>query len=449
MYIQQQQQQQQQLSSRGGAAAAAAAGLPLAPTPMSLRTAAQRAAAARSNQYMKLTGTGGSRGGAGGGKYSTPSAAGGGGASGSGRRGRGRGRGPGRPPRSAFAGAGSGGGVGNAGIVGGGGGIFSGGSQPVGGGAGYTGSDALLRQATGNMSKRGRGGWKHVDPDRDSRELIAAELRRWAQEEIVRRETTKNEALAYAEDALPAGDAAVVLRVLPALQHAVKEDLSQRHSLVSAISALREVAHLRVTLALISYPGLKAAVAALVKVDQHDVAALAASTLESWLRAAVAYVAVLSEPRYVQDPRPVLESLVADGNRFDQVVTAITHRTLKNQDSLSIGGGGGGGSGIFMSPATTAGGGGGGGGLSAAQGGGGGITGTQDTPGTSVGGGGGDDDEEMFVIGGGGGNGGEEMLESMPSGALLDAPMAVLPGDDGAVILPPFQQQLAQEGCEF
>jgi hypothetical protein len=426
--------------------------------PMALRTAAQRGPKTVHTKSGLGSGVGASGGGINvhmmstglrtgvGGRFSTPGSAGG-----SGRgRGRGRGRGPGRPPRPSITGLGTGG-------YGTGGGLGTGGYGT--GGARY-GNDSLLRQATGNMVRRGRGGWKLVDPDRDARELIAAELRRWAQEEAIRRETVKNEALAYTNDLLSDGDSAAVKRALPVLQGVASGQvplpaagvigtMPQRKALVAVLGALREISHLRASLELVAYPGLKTALAELAEHSQIEVKKLASSTLENWLRVVLAQVTVLSEPRYVEDPRPILENLIADTNRFDPVVTAITHRDLKAPDAPSVG---------FPTPGTT-------GGLTPAG---------QATPSTSTvtgagGGGFGLPAAAGWLVGQPllpqgtpfhsqqqqqqqqqeqeGGIGEEARLENAPSSEMLDGPAAM--GDDGAEILPPFEQQLAQEGCEF
>ncbi|KAL4526835.1 hypothetical protein Ndes2526A_g01264 [Nannochloris sp. 'desiccata'] len=459
--------------------------LPAVP-PMALRTAAQRGPKLAHPKSGLGSGSGGVSGGriggtspgginvhmmstglrsGTGGRFTTPGSVGGG----SGRgRGRGRGRGPGRPPRPSITGLGS---------AGGGFGSGTGGLAGIGGfGSGGTryGSDSLLRQATGNMVRRGRGGWKLIDPDRDARDLIAAELRRWAQEEAIRRETVKNEALAYTIDTLSDGDAAVVKRVLPVLQGVASGQVSlpaagavgtmpQRKALVAVLGALREISHLRASLELVAYPGLKKALAELAEHSQAEVKKLAASTLESWLRNFLAQVTVLSEPRYVEDPRPVLENLISDTNRFDPVVTAITHRHLKAPDAPgSIG---------FLTPGTT-------GGLTPAG---------QATPSTSTMPGGAAAGLGLVGAGAGDGFGGSRAqhqlqqqaggtpfnqpqqqqqqqqgegqqgegvdggnavkLENEPSAEMLEGPVAIR--DDGAEILPPFEQQLAQEGCEF
>jgi hypothetical protein len=453
--------------------------------PMALRTAAQRGpklAHPKSGLASAAGGAGGYIGGTSGGginvhmmstglrsgtggRYTTPGSAGGG----SGRgRGRGRGRGPGRPPRPSITSLGSAGGGFSGGIGGGGlagtGGFGSGGTR--------YGGDSLLRQATGNMIRRGRGGWKLIDPDRDARDLIAAELRRWSQEEAIHRETVKNEALAYTNDPLSDGDAAVVKRVLPVLQGVASGQVSlpatgavgsmpQRKALVAVLGALREIAHLRASLELVAHQGLKQALAELADHSQPEVKKLAASTLENWLRNVLAQVTVLSNPRYVEDPRPVLENLISDTNRFDPVVTAITHRHLKAPDAPgSIG---------FLTPGTT-------GGLTPAG---------QATPSTSTipGGAAGGNTAGLGLAesGGGGGFGGVRgqheqqqdagktpldqpqqqeqqqgqgvddgngmKLENAPSAEMVDGPVAL--NDDGAEILPPFEQQLAQQGCDF
>lgn len=407
-------------------------GIPVTVGPMALRTAAQRVPRPVQTLRLGSLGSGGGRG-----RYGTPGSG--------GRRGRGRGRGPGRPPRPSFG--------------------FGSGPASALGGVRY-GADSLQRQATtGNLVRRGRGGWKYVDPDKDARDLIAAELKRWVQEESARRETLKTEALAYANDELMSSDASVVARVLPALQASAKNPSAvlppggapgtheQRKALVATIGALREISHLRTSLSLLAYPELKAAVVALSRQEiQPDVASLAAFTLEGWLRSAVAHISVLAEPRYVQDPRPVLDTLVADQNRFDPVVTAITHRALKRAAP--------GGTLGFFTPGST-----------------GTLTpGAQGTPATSAGGdvdlpspsgaGHAADDSTMGAETSTGvettaegiqldetqaGSAAKKQriaLENAPSVSLLNT-SAMAVEDDDARILAPFEQQLAERGVYF
>ena len=382
-----------------------------------------------------------------------------------GRRGRGRGRGPGRPPRPIApmsGGPGSGGYDQRYGVAGGGGGGGGGGmamQQGLGGGGGGGGG------AGGELVRRGRGGWKIIDPDKEARDLIAAELRRWSQEEAIRREAIKNETLSYFHDSLTPGDKETLARVVPQLQAGAGASalppptsagsVAQRRTLVSVLSSLREVSHLRSCVDVVAYPGLKQAVVSLTKSSHKEVSALAASTLEGWLRGAVAHIAVASIPRYIRDPRPELEVLIADKDRFDPVVEAITHKTLKQQQAQQLpsssvmdGAGGGGGGDGFLTP--------GGGGMSLGGGGGG-----QATPSVSIGGGGGginnntNNNNNNNTAAGGAAVEQQPMakrarisMEPAPSAALVDAP--ALPfDDDGAQILPPFEQQLADRGCDF
>lgn len=207
-----------------------------------------------------------------------------------GRRGRGRGRGPGRPPRSAYAHHTSG---------------------------GRFGTSSLLRQATSNMVRRGRGAWRVMDPDRDARELVAAELKRWAHEEAMRREAAKTAALAYAGEGLSADEIEVLERCMPILSSASSDGTSageaaaatEKLRLVATLGALREISNQRPSLALSAHPGLRETLTELSASSQPDVATLASWTLQQWLRSMVAHVQVLAEPRFVQDPRPALDKV--------------------------------------------------------------------------------------------------------------------------------------------
>jgi hypothetical protein len=201
-------------------------------------------------------------------------------------------RGPGRPPRPGSARAGQ--------------------KHHWGGGG-----DSLLKQATANLAKRAKASWRGADPDQEARELVAAELRRWGQEEAVRREAAKRAALAYAVDPPTERERAMVARCAPVLAGAGAAGAlpppggagtpAQRAALVATLGALRELGHAHAALEMVAHPGVGAAVGALKGHPHPQVAAAAGRLAAQWLRGAVAAVWVLGEPRYVQDPRPGLE----------------------------------------------------------------------------------------------------------------------------------------------
>jgi hypothetical protein len=212
---------------------------------------------------------------------------------------------------------------------------------PTGGRAGSGGT--LLRQAA---AKRARAAWRAHDPDREPRELVAAELRRWGQEEAGRREGARRGALAFAGDAPDAAAAAALERALPALRVAAGApgalpppgapgSPAQQRTLVAALSALRELGHVSAPLALAEADGLRPALAALAKHRRPEVAAAARGLLDQWLRAAAAHVFVLTEPRYVQDPRPTLEAALADRARLDAATTAVTGRAMRPREAAA------------------------------------------------------------------------------------------------------------------
>jgi hypothetical protein len=385
-------------------------------------------------------------------------------------RGRGRsrsGRGPGRPPGS---------------------------GHTLRSGAGGVGGSSLHKQALTNVMRRGgRGGRgaRIADPDRDARELIAAELRRWTNVEASRREFLRNEALSYVDAELTEDDRTVVTRCLSVLESSTTTrelpppgqagTVAQRRNLVAVLGALREILHLRASLSLVAFPGLHLAVASLSDSPQPDVAALAQSVLELWLRAAVSNVAVLADSKYVQDPQHSLDALMNDRELFDPVVTAITHRRLADPEAAA--------GGVGATPAAAA-----AGGFSDTAGGFGAgssamlqmSTATEMTDALTTGaprqldptdiddarwegrggysaaeaeaeaetrqGGGGGEEGRSRIKFEGGGNGGaseENGLVSAPSGALVNAPVAMPMDEDGPHILNPFEQHLAEEGVQF
>lgn len=262
-----------------------------------------------------------------------------------------RGRGPGRPRR--------------------GGSTLPGSSIPGGPFSHLFGGDGLTpgRGVSGGRG-RGRGAWKIVDPDRDARDLVAAELRRWAQEEAESREWSKSQALAFVTDTgtgygSPGGETEFNGKVIsnqnnqdratsshvppppppPHIPSSAKDIIERCLPLLTTndetvvVSALREISHLPPTLSMISHPGLLDSVERLSKQSKptsdsqsrHQSSLLARSLLEQWLRVTAAHARVLSDPKYLEDPVPRVEALVSMKNpKFDSIVTCITHRTLRD-----------------------------------------------------------------------------------------------------------------------
>lgn len=207
----------------------------------------------------------------------------------------------------------------------------------------------LLKQATSNVKKfktaaTGRLG---VDPDQDARDAVAAELQKWAQEEAQRREAAKRQALAYATDPLAGKEAAAAKRCLTVLRQAAQQagflpsgagtgrggagvsgTHQQQLNLVDTLGALRELAHMYAPLSLVSLPELNECLASMQAHQHPEVSHLASVVLEQWLRVAVAQAQVLTDPRYVEDPRSVLESKLSSREEMDPIVSAVTHRTL-------------------------------------------------------------------------------------------------------------------------
>ncbi|KAL4448467.1 hypothetical protein ABPG75_005686 [Micractinium tetrahymenae] len=206
----------------------------------------------------------------------------------------------------------------------------------------------LLKQATSNQAKKVKtaGAGRPGDPDQEAREAVAGELQKWAQEEAQRREGIKRQALAYATDTLAGKEASAARRCLAALQQATAQpgflppppgsgraaaaggSHQQQQNLVDTLGALRELAHMYAPLSLVAMPELKECLGRLKEHQHPEVKRLAAGVLDQWLRIAVAQAQVLTDPRYVEDPRSVLEARLYNREEMDPIVSAVTHRKL-------------------------------------------------------------------------------------------------------------------------
>lgn len=127
-----------------------------------------------------------------------------------------------------------------------------------------------------------------------------------------------------------------------------------------------------------------------------------------------------------------------DHTRFDPVVTAITHRQLAGREHHVSGGSTPAvGTLAFYSPAVT-------------QSAGPARSGREDSEVGALHGafGGVDSAAEPSSVLREGGDSGAGTLDTQPSEALMEGP-AAMDVEGGAEILPPFEQQLAQEGVEF
>ncbi|KAI7838316.1 hypothetical protein COHA_007885 [Chlorella ohadii] len=186
----------------------------------------------------------------------------------------------------------------------------------------------LLKQATSNQAKKAKtqAPKAAADPDQDARDAVATELTKWAGEEAQRRETAKKQAMHYATDPLAGKEAAAARRCLTVLKQAVDKasflpsgaasatrggsggSHQQQANLVDTLAALRELGHMYAPLSLVAMPELKECLGRLKAHAHPEVAGLARQVLEQWLRVAVAQAQVLTDPRYVQDPRSVLDA---------------------------------------------------------------------------------------------------------------------------------------------
>lgn len=201
----------------------------------------------------------------------------------------------------------------------------------------------LLRQATSNVKKLKA--WR-PDPDQEARDVVGAELARWAQDEAQRREAAKKQAFSYVMDPLAGKEATAARRCLAVLQQAAASPSflppppgargggssagthQQQLNLVDTLAALRELGHMYVPLSLVALPELKECLAQLQTHEHLETRQLAGQVLRQWLLTAVAQAQVLADPRYVQDPRSVLEASLANRSAMDDIVSAVTHRKL-------------------------------------------------------------------------------------------------------------------------
>ncbi|PRW45230.1 50S ribosomal L23 isoform B [Chlorella sorokiniana] len=206
----------------------------------------------------------------------------------------------------------------------------------------------LLKQATSNQAKKAKTQAPRAaaDPDQDARDAVATELTKWAGEEAQRRETVKKQAMHYATDPLAGKEAAAARRCLTVLKQAVDKasfllggaasatrgssggSHQQQVNLVDTLAALRELGHMYAPLSLVAMPELKECLGRLKSHPHPEVAGLARQVLEQWLKVAVAQAQVLTDPRYVQDPRSVLDAQLTNRQVMDPVVSAATRRKL-------------------------------------------------------------------------------------------------------------------------
>lgn len=194
----------------------------------------------------------------------------------------------------------------------------------------------LLRQATTNWKRRGPGHWRQaLHPDQEVRELVAAELRKWAGEEGIKRDLMKQQALSFLKYQLSADETLSVERCLAILKGAAvaserRAGAKDQDQLRATVGALRDLSHMPAPLDLIGVPGLKETLHTIAQKHQNKmVATLANDLLELWLKTAVAHVHVLAHPRYEEDPRSAIESKIADEQTLDPIVSAVAHKSLQ------------------------------------------------------------------------------------------------------------------------
>lgn len=227
-------------------------------------------------------------------------------------RGRGRGRGRGRPRGSATFG----------GAVG-------------------------IRGRGGAISRRGRGGFRVYDLDYDSRSVAAAEVRKWLAEEVRCREERKINAMDFIDDQLPPYEKEILERNIPKL-NAVRSKIVAKtggkknagdqldpDEMVNAVAALRELTHLRPTLAIISDEKVTSMLKDIIDNGPDILGKSSRALLEKWLHIGTAHAAVFRNAAdlYNKDPTPRVEAVLQSNASFDRLVTSITHRKLGNTSS--------------------------------------------------------------------------------------------------------------------
>ena len=194
-----------------------------------------------------------------------------------------------------------------------------------------------------SVARRGRGAFRVYDLDTDSRSVAISELRKWLEEEVRAREERKTFALDFIDDQLPAYEKDVLERVLPKLEHARSKIVAgaganasplNQDELVGAVGALRELTHLRPTLAMISDEKITSMLKDIMDNGPDVLGNSSRQLLEKWLNVGTAHAAVFDQAElYNQDPRPAGEALIRS-TKLDRFVTAITHRQINTNTNV-------------------------------------------------------------------------------------------------------------------
>ena len=186
---------------------------------------------------------------------------------------------------------------------------------------------------SGGTSKKGRGNYRAYDLDFDAHTVTAAELRKWLEEEVKRREAKKAAALAFMDDSIPVFENEIIERCFKVLENSwpmisASNEIDDEN-LFAIIGALREIAHIRPSLK-IAKDESKVELLRNYMVTGPDVTKQASQRiLSGWLISMTNHIEVMMDESYVEDPRPTLEKIIEDPLTFGPMVTNITKRELE------------------------------------------------------------------------------------------------------------------------
>lgn len=190
---------------------------------------------------------------------------------------------------------------------------------------------------SGGTSKKGRGNYRAYDLDFDAHNVTAAELRKWLEEEVRRREAKKSTALAFMDESIPVLEDEIIERCFKVLESSwpviSSSGAIDDETLFATIGALREIAHVRPSLR-IAKDEAKVALLRNYMLTGPDVTKQAAQRiLSGWLISMTNHIEVMMDESYVEDPRPTLEKIIEDALAFGPMVTNITKRELEPWES--------------------------------------------------------------------------------------------------------------------
>lgn len=206
-----------------------------------------------------------------------------------------------------------------------------------------------IRGRGGAIARRGRGAFRVYDLDYDSRSVASSEVRKWLAEEVRCREERKINAMDFIDDDLPAYEKEFLDRNIPKLEKVRSKivakaggkknagDRLEQDELVDAVAALRELTHLRPTLAMISDEKVSSMLKDIMNNGPDVLGKSARALLEKWLEVGTAHAAVFrdADVLYNKDPSPAVEAVLQSNASFDRLVTSITHRKLGNTFSVA------------------------------------------------------------------------------------------------------------------